>query len=89
MNQEQRATTNRVIAHAQRQVWITFRKEGIHKYPAALTDPALADVQFLGYPHRHIFHFRVWLMCSTTTETLNSSNSNAGVNRCIMVTVPF
>lgn len=47
-------------------IWVTFRKEGIHKYPAALTDPALAtgdeyDVSFLGYPHRHIFHFRVWL----------------------------
>ena len=47
-------------------IWVTFRKEGIHKYPAALTDPNLAtgdeyDVSFLGYPHRHIFHFRVWL----------------------------
>ena len=47
-------------------IWVTFQKEGIHKYPAALTDPALAtgdeyDVSFLGYPHRHIFHFRVWL----------------------------
>lgn len=45
-------------------IWVTFRKEGIHKYPAALTDPNLAtgdeyDVSFLGYPHRHIFHFRV------------------------------
>ena len=45
-------------------IWVTFRKEAIHKYPAALTDPALAtgdeyDVSFLGYPHRHIFHFRV------------------------------
>ncbi len=45
-------------------IWVTFQKEGIHKYPAALTDPALAtgdeyDVSFLGYPHRHIFHFRV------------------------------
>ena len=40
---------------------ITFQKEGIHKYPAALTDPNLADVQFLGYPHRHMFHFRVWI----------------------------
>ena len=61
MNQEQRATMNRVIEHAQRQIWVTFCKEGIHKYPAALTDPALADVQFLGYPHRHMFHFRVWI----------------------------
>lgn len=52
---------DRVIEHAQRQIWVTFCKEGIHKYPAALTDPALADVQFLGYPHRHMFHFRVWI----------------------------
>ena len=47
-------------------IWVTFRKEGIHKYPAALIDAALAtgdeyDVSFLGYPHRHIFHFRVWI----------------------------
>ena len=47
-------------------IWVTFRKEGTHKYPAALTDPALAtgdeyDVSFLGYPHRHIFHFKVWI----------------------------
>src|SRR6056300_2081062 len=47
-----------------RSIWVTFRKEGIHKYPAALDDPKLAtggwdDVSFLGYPHRHIFHFRV------------------------------
>ena len=48
----------------QRSIWITFTQEGIHKYPAALDDPKLAtgdwdDVSFLGYPHRHIFHFRV------------------------------
>ena len=47
-------------------IWVTFRKEGIHCYPAAATDPKLAtgdyyDVSFLGTPHRHIFHFRVWL----------------------------
>ena len=45
-------------------IWVTFQKEGIHKYPAALEDPKLAtgdeyDVSFLGYPHRHTFHFRV------------------------------
>ena len=66
MNQEQRATVDRVIEHAQRQIWITWQKEGIHKYPAAATDPALAtgdeyDVPFLANPHRHIFHFRVWI----------------------------
>jgi hypothetical protein len=47
-------------------IWVTFQKEGMHKYPAALTDSALAtgdeyDVSFLGYPHRHIFHFKVWI----------------------------
>lgn len=41
------------------EIWVTFRKEGIHRYPAALEDPNLADVSFLGHPHRHIFHFRV------------------------------
>jgi hypothetical protein len=40
-------------------IWVKFSKEGIHKYPAALTDPDLAEVSFLGYPHRHIFHFKV------------------------------
>lgn len=49
-----------------RSIWVTFSKEGVHKYPAALEDPNLAtgdwdDVSFLGYPHRHIFHFKVWL----------------------------
>jgi hypothetical protein len=62
----ERDTVERIKKIAQRQIWVTFRKEGIHKYPAALTDPALAtggnyDVSFLGYPHRHIFHFRVWI----------------------------
>ena len=47
-------------------IWVTFKREGIHKYPAALEDPKLKtgdeyDVSFLGYPHRHIFHFRVWI----------------------------
>ena len=40
-------------------IWVTFQKEGIHKYPAALEDDKLHDVRFLGYPHRHIFHFKV------------------------------
>jgi hypothetical protein len=59
MIQEQRETADRIMQHASRQIWVTFQKEGIHKYPAALEDPGLADVNFLGYPHRHIFHFRV------------------------------
>jgi len=52
------------MKQATKSIWVTFRKEGVHKYPAALDDPKLAtgdeyDVSFLGYPHRHIFHFRV------------------------------
>lgn len=39
-----------------RTIWVTFQKEGIHKYP-----DAPAGVEFLKYPHRHIFHFRVEL----------------------------
>ena len=47
-------------------IWVTFRKEGVHMYPAAATDPKLKtgdeyDVSFLGTPHRHIFHFQVWI----------------------------
>lgn len=47
-------------------IWVTFQKEGIHMYPAAATDPQLAtgdeyDVSFLGTPHRHIFHFKVYI----------------------------
>ena len=64
MNQDQRETIERIRAAADRKIWVTFQREGIHRYPAALTDPALAtgdeyDVSFLGHPHRHIFHFRV------------------------------
>ena len=58
--------TEERLKQANRNIWVTFTKEGIHKYPAALDDPALAtgdeyDVSFLGYPHRHIFHFKVWI----------------------------
>jgi hypothetical protein len=64
MNQDQRETVERIKDAAQRQIWVTFQKEGIHCYPAAATDPQLAtddeyDVSFLASPHRHIFHFRV------------------------------
>lgn len=42
-----------------RKIEVTFQKEGIHRYPAALTDEKLKDVEFLGHPHRHMFHFTV------------------------------
>ena len=66
INMETRATIERIIKRAERRIWVTFQKEGIHCYPAAATDSSLAtgdqyDVSFLATPHRHIFHFRVWI----------------------------
>jgi hypothetical protein len=49
----------RVSNRAKRMIWVTFQREGVHCYPAAATDPNLADVSFLANPHRHIFHFKV------------------------------
>ena len=54
----------RIKDKAVRTIFVRFQKEGIHKYPAAATDPNLAtgdeyDVSFLATPHRHIFHFEV------------------------------
>ena len=77
-------------------IWVTFQREGIHKYPAALDDPKLAtgdeyDVSFLGYPHRHIFHFRVcievfhddrdieFIQFKRWLEKLYSGDENRGV----------
>jgi hypothetical protein len=66
MIQAEREQIERIKEAAERKIWITFRKEGIHRYPAAASDPQLAtgdeyDVSFLAVPHRHIFHFRVWI----------------------------
>jgi hypothetical protein len=48
-------------------IFVTFKKEGIHCYPAAGTDPNLKtndeyDVSFLQFPHRHLFWFKVQIM---------------------------
>jgi hypothetical protein len=66
MIQSERETVTRIMDAAERKIWVTFRREGIHCYPAAATDPQLNtageyDVSFLASPHRHIFHFRVWI----------------------------
>jgi hypothetical protein len=66
MIQAEREQIERIKQAAERKIWVTFRKEGIHCYPAADSDPQLAtgdeyDVSFLAVPHRHIFHFRVWI----------------------------
>ena len=88
MIQEERNTVERVMQAAQRQIWVTFEKEGIHCYPAAATDPKLCtageyDVSF-------------WLaliaicsisvlpsMCSIMTGTSSLFNSNDGSLVCI------
>jgi hypothetical protein len=62
----EREQIERIKEAAERKIWITFRREGIHRYPAAATDPALCtagemDVSFLANAHRHIFHFRIWI----------------------------
>lgn len=51
---------------AKKFIFVTLQKEGVHFYPEANYDPKLAtgdwdDVSFLGLPHRHIFHFKVWI----------------------------
>lgn len=55
---EKRKTIKR---NAKRMVWVTFQREGMHRYPAAHTDPRLEEVYYLGYDHRHIFHFKIGL----------------------------
>jgi hypothetical protein len=62
----ERETIERIREAAERKIWVTFRREGIHRYPAAATDPKLNtpgeyDVSFLANAHRHVFHFRVWI----------------------------
>lgn len=64
MIQAEREKIDRIVQSAQKKIWVTFQKEGIHCYPDAAGNPLLAtgdeyDVSFLASPHRHIFHFRV------------------------------
>jgi len=49
----------RIMNHAKRFIWVTFQREGIHKFPAAAVDSNLQDVAFLANEHRHIFHFNI------------------------------
>lgn len=59
-SQQARAESRqRIMNHAKRYIWVTFQREGIHRFPAAATDANLADVAFLANEHRHIFHFNV------------------------------
>ena len=59
IQQQREVAVREQLTQVPKMIWVTFQKEGIHKYPAALEDPNLADVSFLGHPHRHMFHFKV------------------------------
>jgi hypothetical protein len=59
MTQQERQLLDQMISQARRQIWVTFQRAGFHRYPAAETDPSLADVSYLGQRHRHLFKFRV------------------------------
>ena len=53
-------------AYRKRYIKVSFQKEGVPFFPGADTNPKYAtgdwdDVSFLGYPHRHMFHFYVTL----------------------------
>ena len=39
---------------AKKYIWVTYQKEGIHRYP-----DAPKGVELLRNPHRHMFHFKV------------------------------
>tara|TARA_R110001583_G_scaffold25108_1_gene91205 strand:- start:59 stop:484 length:426 start_codon:yes stop_codon:yes gene_type:complete len=43
-----------ILRKVNRSIWVTFQREGIHKYP-----DAPEEVSFLRNDHRHIFHFKV------------------------------
>ena len=66
LNQQTRNYIDNKMMSAKRKIFVTFQKEGIHCYPDAANNPQLKtedeyDVSFLASPHRHIFHFRVWI----------------------------
>ena len=41
------------MTKAKKYIWVTYQKEGIHRYPDAPN-----GVEFLRYPQRHMFHFK-------------------------------
>jgi hypothetical protein len=51
--------TIRNVAKAKRWIYVNFQKAGFHRYIAAETDAALADVSYLANRHRHLFKFNV------------------------------
>jgi hypothetical protein len=52
----QRERREKIVRQAEKTIWVTFRKKGLHRYPAA---EQMDDVKYLSHPHRHLFWFRV------------------------------
>lgn len=51
-------------------VCVSFEKEGTHFYKEAGTDPELAEVSYLQYPHRHMFKFVVKISVTDNNREL-------------------
>lgn len=52
----------------ERLVWCTLSFEHFHKWPGAASHPDV-DVHFLSFPHRHIFHVKMyWLVNHSDRE---------------------
>lgn len=43
---------------ANKMIWVTFQKKGIHQFNGA-KEVQFKDVNYLQYPHRHLFKFKV------------------------------
>lgn len=59
MTNTESTLAHQALQEASRSIWVTFQRAGFHRYPAAESDPRLADVSYLGQRHRHLFKFRV------------------------------
>jgi len=46
-------------------IWVTTQREFMHKY-----NDAPKEVKFLSYPHRHIFHFKVYIEVRTNDRDI-------------------
>ena len=60
MIQIERERIERIKENAERKIFVTFKREALHVHKQ-LDVPENHNVSFLTYPHRHVFHFRVWI----------------------------
>jgi hypothetical protein len=53
------------MKRATKMIFVTFAKEGIHRYP-----DAPEGVEFLRHDHRHMFKFKVWIEVFTNERDI-------------------